>query len=278
MKIVVLGSSGMLGNSIYKNLSESAHRVFGLQRSPSSKKNILSGLDVSNLDKLELAIKDLSPDLVINCIGVIKQVDGVEDVVNTVSINSQLPHQLAEICEKAKSKLIHFSTDCIFDGTIGNYTDDSPVSAKDTYGLSKYLGEVKDKQHVLTVRTSIIGHGINPNNSLVDWFLKQQNKIVGFSEAYFSGLPCCEISDILENHIIGSELFGLYNLSADRISKFDLLTLVKEEYELDIEIVPSDNFRIDRSLDSKKFRETTGFLVKPWKQLIKEMKNKDFNR
>lgn len=278
MKIVVLGSSGMLGNSIYKNLSKSEHCVFGLQRSHSGKENILSGLDVSDLEKLEITIKNLSPNLVINCIGVIKQADGIEDIVNTVSINSQLPHQLAKICEKADSKLINFSTDCIFDGTIGNYSDDSAVSAKDTYGLSKYLGEVKDKQHVLTIRTSIIGHGVNPNNSLVDWFLRQKNKITGFSEAYFSGLPCCEVAEVLERYVIGSELSGLYNLSVDRISKFDLLNLVKEEYELDIEIERSDNFRIDRSLDSTKFRKKTGFLVKPWKQLITEMKDKDFNR
>ncbi|EMN6201066.1 dTDP-4-dehydrorhamnose reductase family protein [Vibrio vulnificus] len=278
MNIVVLGSSGMLGNSIYKNLTKLGHSVFGFQRSKTNSPNIIDGLDISDLESIELTLKKLAPEIVINCIGIIKQASAVEDVVNTLAINSQLPHQLAKICKSTGSKLIHFSTDCIFDGATGNYLDDDDVSAKDTYGLSKYLGEIRNQNHVLTIRTSIIGHGIEPNNSLVDWFMMQEESVSGYSEAYFSGLPCSEISEVLDSYIIKSDLYGLYNLSVDRISKFELLKLIKDEYDLDVEIIKYDGFKIDRSLDSTRFRKETGFKVKPWKQLIKEMKERDFNR
>ncbi|QBH97936.1 SDR family oxidoreductase [Limnobaculum zhutongyuii] len=275
--ILILGANGMLGNSIFRFLSSNVHcNVIGTVRdlkSYSSQmnnvRNIIELNDVFDKDTLTDLIKKV--DYVINCIGIIKQKDSV-DYLNCIKVNTYLPHYLASICSDTGSRLIHFSTDCIFDGTKGNYLDDDLPDAKDLYGRSKSLGEVSYGNH-LTLRTSIIGHEINSHLSLVDWFLNAKSPINGYSKAIFSGLPTREIARFILEKIILTEksISGLYNLSASPISKYDLLILINSCYQSNKSINNDVSFVIDRSLNSEKLRAAVNFYPDEWPDLISIM-------
>jgi dTDP-4-dehydrorhamnose reductase len=188
-----------------------------------------------------------------------------------IPINSILPHRLANLCELAEARLIHISTDCVFSGEKGGYVEKDFSDAKDLYGRSKYLGEV-DYPNSITLRTSIIGHELNSSKSLINWFLSQEGSVKGYKNAIFSGLPTNEMAKVIRDYVIPNpSLKGLYQVSADPISKFDLLQLVSDVYGKIIQIIPDDLVKIDRSLNSEKFCKATGFKPKPWPQLIKEM-------
>ncbi|OED98593.1 dTDP-4-dehydrorhamnose reductase family protein [Vibrio breoganii] len=278
-KILILGTSGMLGNSIFSNLPKEKYSVTGIQRSQSSDVNIKGNIDALDNDLLLSTIEEINPDVLVNCIGVIKQNVEDADIPNMLSLNSILPHKLCAIAERLNCKFIHFSTDCVFDGALGNYKDNDEYTSRDIYGVSKYFGEIKDSPNTVTLRTSIIGHGIEENRSLIDWFLNSDSRIKGFSKAVFSGFPCCEIANILDTHVINNnELCGLYNLSSNPINKHDLLTEVNNVYELNKEIVKDESFKIDRSLNSELFQEVTGYKVPSWPKLIKDMYLKDYKR
>lgn len=276
MKILILGSSGMLGSSLYRNLKLFGHEIYGIQRDHSNEPNIYTVKDASNFDSLKDMIRIITPNVVINCIGIIKQKEVSKSVLSTLPLNSMLPHYLAEIATKLEFKLIHFSTDCVFDGVRGGYVETDRPNTADIYGLSKQIGEVQSNENVLTIRTSIIGHGIKPNESLLDWFLAQEDKVKGFSKAVFSGLPCSEFSEILEKYVFNSNLYGLYHISSMPINKYDLLLLIKEVYEKEIEIVEDQNFVIDRSLNCERFKGKVGYSERDWRQMIVDLKEKDY--
>lgn len=279
MNVLVLGASGMLGCRVYHELSrQSELEVYGSIRSSAlidcfkeHADGLISGIDVLSETDLLSVFEKVNPDVVINCVGLIKQLSDVDDPLVALPINALLPLRLARICAVGGARLIHFSTDCVFDGRDGGYTESSASNAEDLYGKSKYLGEVGDKAHVLTVRTSIIGHELNSANSLVDWFLSQQGQVRGFTRALFSGLPTVEIARVLNDFVLPSTLSGLYHLSVDSISKYDLLTIVRDRYGADIEIVPDDSVRVDRSLDSSRFQAATGYVPPDWTMLVKSM-------
>ena len=169
------------------------------------------------------------------------------------------------------ARLIHMSTDCVFSGSVGMYTESTFPDANDLYGRSKYLGEV-DYLNAITLRTSIIGHELSGSKSLVCWFLSQMGSVKGFKKAIFSGLPTIEIAKVIrENVLPNTSLRGTYHLSVDPINKYDLLKLIARQYEKEIDIIPDESYVIDRSLNSERFRLATGFKPKPWPQLIKEM-------
>ncbi|GKW23604.1 NAD(P)-dependent oxidoreductase [Pectobacterium carotovorum subsp. carotovorum] len=284
MKVLVIGATGMLGYSLFSNLSDYGHlNVFGTVRTIEGKehflkkniKNIIDNINISDMHSIESVLKKISPDIVLNCIGLIKQHDISKQHISAIKVNALFPHQLASLCEQNNAKLIHFSTDCVFDGKKGNYKENDLPTATDLYGKSKYLGEVNYGQHI-TLRTSIIGHELSTSVSLIDWFLNQEGKIDGFSKAIFSGLPTAYIAKILAEQVfINLELSGLYNLSVDPIDKFTLLSLVAETYGKKILINNNDDFIIDRSLNSTKFRTSTGFLPPIWHELIEYM-HKDY--
>lgn len=284
-KILVLGANGMLGGSIHRYFSNTINDVIGTVRSDKALKqltdmgfnNIISGIDVIDYKVLDRTISEIRPDYVFNCIGLIKQLSQSGLPVPAIEINSLLPHKLAEICTKNNSRLVHFSTDCVFSGSKGAYTESSLPDATDLYGRSKLLGEVNYGNH-LTLRTSIIGHELNSNVSLVNWFLNQSDSVRGFSRAIFSGLPTCYIAEFLDKYVIeNSDLSGLYHLSAEPIDKYSLLLLIKEKYGIEIDIVDYPNFIIDRSLNSKSLRELIDFKPPQWPELIEKM-NDEFNR
>lgn len=263
----------MLGHVLYSELKH-RHDVFGTVRKDKWDKDIFVGYSAGDLNKFHELLGELNLDIVINCIGAIKQRNSGKDKAASIQINSLWPHQLADLCAFHKIKLVHISTDCVFSGQQGDYRETDFTDSRDTYGLSKLMGEV-EYDHALTLRTSIIGHEINTNLSLIDWFLSQENHCRGFSKAIFSGFPTISIARILEDYVLErlmkGEISGLYHLSSDPISKYELLGKVARVYGKDITIEKDEAFVIDRSLNSDLFRKTFNFRPKPWDELIEEM-------
>jgi len=278
---MVLGVSGMLGNAVFRYLSgrPGEFHVVGTARSAAARRffspelheNILPGVDVENVDSLLSAFAAVRPDVVINCIGLIKQLAQANDPLAALPINAELPHRLARICAVANARLVHISTDCVYSGAKGLYREEDASDAKDLYGRSKYLGEV-DYPHAVTLRTSIIGHELDSAHALIGWFLSQEGSVKGFTKAVFSGLPTVELARVIGDYVLPRpELHGLYHVSAAPIAKYDLLRLVADVYRKNIEIIPDDGFEIDRSLDSSRFRAATGYAPPAWPELIETM-------
>lgn len=284
MRILIFGATGMLGYSLFSNLSEDVDLdVFGTVRNIHGREryfkglheSIIAGVDVTNLGDIDGAIKRVQPNVVINCIGLIKQHDISKQHINAIEINALLPHQIANACDKYSAKLIHFSTDCVFTGNKGAYIEDDLPDAVDLYGRSKCLGEVTYGGH-LTLRTSIIGHELESSVSLVDWFLSQEGGVKGFSKAVFSGLPTCYIAHLLKSKILKlTDLSGLYHLSVEPIDKYSLLTIISEKYTKNICISEDADLVIDRSLLSESLTKQVGFNHPSWPGLIDDM-HKDY--
>lgn len=171
--------------------------------------------------------------------------------------------------------MIHVSTDCVFSGAKGNYSESDPSDAEDLYGKSKYLGEIIDRVHVCTLRTSIIGHELGRSVALLEWFLSQTNMVSGYNKVIFSGLPTVEIAKIIGDIILPDDtLHGLFNISSEPISKYDLLNIIKNVYKKNIHINMDNTIFCDRSLNSTKFQTRTGYRPPDWNILIQTMYKK----
>lgn len=193
--------------------------------------------------------------------------------LESIPINSLLPDRLARPCSAAGARSVHMSTDWVFRGDKGMYTEHDAPDANDLYGRSKLLGEV-DYPNAVTHRTSILGRELDRHQSLVGWFLNQQGEAKGYARAIFSGLPTVEIARALRYHVIPREdLRGVWHVSAEPIDKYSLLNLVAENYGKGIALRPDGSLRIDRSLDSTRFRQVTGSNPKPWPELVELMRN-----
>lgn len=232
-------------------------------------KKIINNVEVGNFETIRQAFEKVEPDVVINAVGVIKQLPTSSDVVKTLQINSIFPHLLAQLLQTSGARLITISTDCVFNGRRGNYAEEDIANAEDLYGKSKNLGEVS-APNCLTLRTSIIGRELQTSHSLVEWFLSNRGgKVRGFTEAVYSGFPTVVLAEIISNLIENyKNLQGLYHVSSEPISKFDLLKLLKKFYKAPVEIEPYADFKIDRSLDSTKFRKETDFAPPGWEQMV----------
>lgn len=281
MKILVLGASGMLGNAVFSVFSDdAAHQTWGTLRSGSAlqyfpqeaQARLLTGVDVLDQDMLTAVLARVKPDVVVNCVGLIKQLADANDPLAVLPINAMLPHRLARLCELVGARLIHLSTDCVFSGRQGMYLESDRSDAEDLYGKSKYIGELHDLPHAITLRTSIIGHELTSNNSLVDWFLSQQGQVKGFTKAIFSGLPTVELARVIKDFVITHpELNGLYHVAAEPIDKYRLLNLVATQYGKQLDIRPDDALVIDRSLDGSRFAQATGYRAPDWPELVRRM-------
>jgi len=279
-RILILGAAGMLGHKLYQQYQE-RYDVYATVRTSYSKYHhygifhkdrIIGGVDALNMDSVTRAIADVQPDIVINCIGIIKQLSAAKDPILSININSLFPHRLALVCRAANARLFHISTDCVFNGKKGMYIEDDLSDAEDLYGRTKFLGEV-DTSGALTLRTSIIGRELNSTSGLIEWFLSNRGGDVrGFRKAIYSGFTTQVLSgiiaDLIDHHL---ELSGVYQVSSEPINKYDLLVMVKDAYGLDIKIESYDDFVLDRSLDSSRFRETTGFTPPTWENMIQAM-------
>lgn len=281
MKTLILGGNGMLGHKVYQVLRTTTTPVVtirgsrhDLERFPGlfEPDHVLDQVEVRSGEALHAVITHVAPDVVINCVGIVKQLPAAHDPIPSVEINALLPHRLAAICAEQGVRLIHVSTDCVFSGRRGMYTEDDVPDPIDLYGRSKLLGEVSDAG-CLTLRTSIIGRELSSSNGLVEWFLSAPGPAVrGYSNAIFSGLPTLALAQCIADVIHERPaLTGLYHVSAAPIDKLALLQLLRDAYGRTVEITPYPDVKLDRSLDSTRFRDATGFAPAPWPTLIAEM-------
>jgi len=280
MKILILGGSGMLGHCLWINLSKD-HETWVTVRGNGSeipdirefpRQYIRPMVDALNFDQIIRAMASIQPDLVINCIGLIKQQGHLaRDPLFSISLNAMLPHRISMTCRTAKIRMIHISTDCVFSGKKGNYLESDQSDAEDLYGRTKFLGEVA-YPHCITLRSSIIGRELKNHLGLIDWFLAQTGTIHGYKRAIYSGFTTDEFSRIIRDYVIpNSSLSGVYHISSNPISKYDLLQLTKQAYQKEIEILPDEEFFCDRSMDSTRFRQITGYQPPLWNDMIEEM-------
>jgi len=269
-KILILGASGMAGHVIYnymEHLDKYALYNLVFHQKINSKSVIL---DVHKTDILEEYITSVRPDIVINCIGVLIKGSN-SDPANAIYINAYFPHLLAKICSGINAKLIHISTDCVFSGMKGSYSETDDKDAKDTYGKTKGLGEITDNRN-LTIRTSIIGPEIKENGEgLFHWFMTQEGNVNGYTKAFWSGVTTLELARFIE-YAIGADINNLINLtSSEKISKYNLLLLFKNIWNrADILITPVDGKEVDKSLISS--REDVNFIVQKYEDMLQNMK------
>ena len=280
-KILLFGSNGMLGHKILQNLPLD-YLIIGTIRKTNNKLDnykLIKNINIKNFEKIEKLIKNINPTYVINCSGVIKQKLEKKKYLDLKVINYSFPLFLDKLSKKYQFKHIHFSTDCVFDGKKGNYKEKSKRSAKDKYGKYKALAEKKIKNNTLIIRTSIIGHEINGRKlSLLEWFLGTKKIVSGYKFAFFTGLTTLETSKIVNKIIKSNKFFkGLYNISSRKISKYNLLQKINKIYRLNKIISKNKKFKIDRSLDSKKFVKKFKIHVSSWDKQILDM-YKDFKK
>lgn len=276
MKVLIVGASGMLGHQLWLELSKT-HDVYGtvrrrhtrLQNLSNSSRHIIPDVNAYDLDKLKSIIDEHDFDVIINCIGIVKQLDESKNYISSISINSLFPHQLAKMA--AGSKLIQISTDCVFSGSRGDYSEDDLPDASDLYGRSKLLGEINYGHH-LTIRTSIVGHELDSNRSLLDWFLSSSGSVFGYSRAIYSGLTTLELARqinwILTNHF---ELSGLWQIASNPIDKFTLLSIVADSYEMEVDLQKNIEFITDKSLNFDKIKGI-GYEPKDWPEMISDLR------
>lgn len=284
-RILILGGTGMLGHVLFRSLSKNKdfevhattrdYKGFAHYFDKKLKEKIRPQIvEADNFDSVIRSLASIQPNIVINCIGLIKQLPLAGDPLSAITINAQLPHRLSLICRTSHARLIHISTDCVFNGRKGMYIESDISDAEDLYGRTKYLGEVSYKPHCITLRTSIIGHELKGKLGLVEWFLSQKEKVKGFTKAIYSGFPTIELSKIISDYIIpNTDLSGVYHVSSGPISKYDLLKLVADRYNKKIQIEPFDEFVQDRSLNSALFQKQTGYVPPSWRELVDLMYN-----
>jgi dTDP-4-dehydrorhamnose reductase len=280
-RVLVLGATGMLGHVVLRLFAGSPGiEVWGSARNAAAlaglpeavRKQVIGGIDVDNPDALAGLFARVRPQVVINAVGLVKQLAQADDPLAALPINALLPHRLARLCALSGARLVHVSTDCVFAGTRGGYVESDAPDAQDLYGRSKLLGEV-DGEHTITLRTSIIGPELGGAHGLVGWFLAQTGSVRGYRRAVFSGLPTVELARVIRDQVLPRPgLRGLYHVSAEPIDKDRLLRLVAAAYGHGIEIVADDQVVIDRSLDSSRFRAATGYQPPPWPELVQRMR------
>lgn len=232
----------------------------------------ISGVDAHHFDTVIQAMAAVHPDIVINCIGIIKQLPSAKDPISSLSINSLFPHRLARLCKATNARLIHISTDCVFSGRKGMYKEEDVSDAEDLYGRTKFLGELSSPG-CLTLRTSIIGRELARSTGLVEWFLSNHGgQVMGYSKAIYSGFTTIAFANILAKILSDQpQLTGLYQVSTQPISKFELLCLLNEAYGVNIRIEPYEDIVLDRSLDSERFWLKLESKPPSWPDMIQEM-------
>lgn len=270
----------MLGHQLWRRF-QTAHDVWVTLRRPVASyaayglfdaDRTISGVDAASVDDLAAAVRKVRPDAVINCIGVIKQLEAARDPLTSLTINSLLPHRLAALCKPVGARLVHISTDCVFSGRRGAYSEEDIPDAEDLYGRTKYLGEVQEP-HCITLRTSIIGRELETRSGLIEWFLSQEgHTITGYRRAIYSGLTTPVLARVIDDVLLRHpDMSGLWHVSSDPINKYDLLCLARTAFGWDGEIVPDDEFVCDRSLVSTRFRLSTAFVPPSWPAMLSEL-------
>ncbi len=285
MKVLVLGVGGMLGHKVYQVLSGRFPDTWGAMREeladPAwaglglfSRERVHEHVDVADFPSFDAFLAGLRPDVVVNCVGIIKQRREATDPVPSIVVNALHPHRLAALLARWQGRLVHVSTDCVFSGSRGAYREDDAADATDLYGRSKLLGEVVDRDNAVTLRTSIIGRELKDHASLLDWFLAQEHGTVhGYSRHWWSGVTTNHLARLIGDVVAAHPaLCGLYHVSSGRISKHDLLVRLRDALRLDVEIVPDDGPVLDRSLDGARFSAATGYRWPGWDAVLDELR------
>ncbi len=257
MKILVLGENGMLGSQLMKTLSKN-HEVYGTS---SEKGYHIDSID--DVNKFKRFIFTNKPDVVINCIGIIKQKESTPE--QQILINGLFPQEMSMICATCEVKFIQISTDCVFSGMKGDYHWKDFRDANDIYGMTKALGEIDDNEH-LTIRTSIIGHEKSSKYGLLEWFLHSEGKVSGYSNVWYSGVTTLELAKLIDSEILKYDFKGLIHFVGPKINKYDLLNIVKKVYGKEIEIEKNEEVKLDRSLRSM------GLVAPSWEQMFEELR------
>lgn len=280
MRILILGGDGMLGHKLLVSLSPrhtvrvtlrkslsdyTAYKLFTIE-------NSYDNVDVAQFDRLTALLHEFKPDAVINAVGIVKQRHEAKAAIPSLEINALFPHRLAQLCATIGARVIHFSTDCVFAGTKGNYTEQDKMDAEDLYGQTKFLGELNEP-HCFTFRTSIIGLELARKKSLIEWFLAQKGEIKGFAKAIYSGFTTAEMSRIVEYVLTQHpQLSGIWHVASQPINKYELLSqLNKKISRNDITIKPDSDFNCDRSLCGKRFEQVTGYTAPSWDKMLNEL-------
>jgi dTDP-4-dehydrorhamnose reductase len=280
MRVLMLGANGMIGHKLWQLFRAELDTYAGVRRDCGAytryglfdRNKLETNLDARNFNGFLQAFARVKPDVVINCVGIIKQLSGETRPSDFIEVNSLFPHRLAEVCALSRARLLQLSTDCVFSGRKGMYTEDDMPDAEEIYGQTKFLGEVTGGG-CLTIRTSTIGREIQRQTGLLEWFLSQEGKCTkGYTRAIFSGLTTASLARVLMSIVTDhKELTGLYHVSGEPISKYDLLLRLKEAYRLKVDIEPLEGYCVDRSLDSSRFRHKTGIMVPTWDEMIPEL-------
>lgn len=283
MRILVLGGAGMLGHKMVQVVERQFDNVWWTLRGSRNDAKLapvpllrgdhaIEGVDASNITALRRLLERVKPDVVVNCIGLIKQRPEGQSPIEAITINSLLPHVVADAVGQWGARLIHFSTDCVFNGRRGGYTEDDPSDAEDVYGRSKFLGE-SSASNALTLRTSIIGRELSNHKSLLDWFLSQRGRTIrGFRRHIWSGVTTNHLAAVTARAIQEwSSLSGVYQVSSSSISKYDLLLLMRDVYSLPVTIEPDDAQFLDRSMSGAKLAAATGYRPPDMPTLLHEM-------
>ncbi len=271
MRILVLGGKGMAGHVIVKYLKEKRKldQILYTSRDPSDTEGLY--LDVLNQTQLEEVIDKTEADLVINAIGVLNE-DAESHEQLAFQINSLLPHQLVKLMNRRRGKVIHISTDCVFSGKKGRYTEADPPDGESVYARTKALGEISQSPH-LTIRTSIIGPELKQSGiGLFLWFMRQQGEVSGFERVYWNGVTTLELAKVI-HQLIDDEMEGLLHLHTQTtISKYELLQLIREIFEKkDISIVPSNDFHLDRTIVNT--RKELNYSIPSYREMLIELKD-----
>jgi dTDP-4-dehydrorhamnose reductase len=278
MRILVLGATGLLGNAVFRGLFKaSGARVIGTIRNEAARQlfvpehaaHLTVVEDIESPEHLGRLLEAVAPDTVVNCIAVGRPAPA--DPMRSISVYSVLPQRLSQLCRRSGTRLVQISSDGVFSGLRGGYTEDDLPDADDVYGVSKLLGEVAEP-HAITLRTSIIGHELQSGSGLLEWFLSQQDRCSAYTRAIFSGFPTIVLADLIRDIVIPRpDLHGIYHVASRPISKFDLLALVAERYGKKIELMPDDRASPDRSLVADRFERATGYVAPDWPTLVDAM-------
>lgn len=278
-RVLVLGATGMLGHKVWQVCRSRFDTWAAVRARPAGwaaaifdDPQVLTGVQVMDRSSVLAALAVARPTVVINCIGIVKQLDAARDVITSLQINALWPHELAQLCALAGARVIHISTDCVFSGRKGMYEESDIPDAEDLYGRSKLLGEI-NQSHALTLRTSIIGREIGSRNGLVEWFIRSPGpSVTGYRRAVFSGVTtpalATVIADLIERH---PTLTGLYQVAAEPITKYELLLKLRDTFQLPLEVEPDDVVVVDRSLVAERFWKTIGSLPPDWPAMLEAL-------
>jgi len=280
MKVLILGGSGMLGHKLWQVFSARFDTYVTLRRGIDSyakyrifkPQYTVDNVHVEDFNSVVRAIKHVRPEVVINCIGIVKQSEAAKDPLISILVNALFPHQLTKLCIGEGIRTIHISTDCVFSGHKGNYIESDISDAEDLYGRTKFLGEVSG-EGCLTIRTSIVGRELETHNGLIEWFLEQEGKTIkGYKRAVFSGFTTNALAEIIAMIVSKyPQMNGVWHIASEPISKFELLSIVKKVYGLNIQIEPDESVVVDRSLNAERFRKATSFVSPSWHDMIEQM-------